>query len=57
MNREDKFAHKAKEYEALQRRLDTANAIALKIKENIALTKEIHYRLWLWYRLVAGSAF
>ena len=42
MNREDKFAHKAKEYEALQRRLDTANAIALKIKENIALTKEIH---------------
>ena len=42
MNREDKFAHKAKEYEALQRRLDTANAIANKIKENIKLTKETH---------------
>ena len=42
MNREDKFAHKAKEYEALQRRLDTANAIAAKIKENIPLIKDIH---------------
>ncbi len=42
MNSEDKFAHKAKEYDALQRRLDTANAIAAKIKENINLTKETH---------------
>ena len=42
MNSEDKFAHKAKEYDALQRRLDTANAIANKIKENINLTKETH---------------
>ena len=42
MNSEDKFAHKAKEYDALQRRLDTANAIANKIKETINLTKETH---------------
>ena len=42
MNREDKFAHKAKEYEALQRRLDTAKTIATKVKENINLTKETH---------------
>ena len=42
MNREDKFAHKAKEYEALQRRLDTAKIIATKIKENIALAKDTH---------------
>ena len=42
MNREDKFAHKAKEYEAKQRRLDTAKNIADKIKENINLTKETH---------------
>jgi len=42
MKTEDKFAHKAKEYEAKQRRLDTAKTIATKIKENIALTKDMH---------------
>jgi len=42
MNKEDKFAHKAKKYEAKQRRLDTANSIADKIKENIKLTKDTH---------------
>ncbi len=42
MNREDKFAHKAKEYEALQRRLDTAKAIADKIKANNPLRKDTH---------------
>ena len=42
MKTEDKFAHKAKEYEAKQRRLDTAKTIADKIKENIKLTKDTH---------------
>ena len=42
MNREDKFASKAKEYEAKQRRLDTAKTIADKIKSNIHLTKDMH---------------
>ena len=42
MNSEDKFASKAKEYETKQRRLQTANAIADKIKSNIDLSKEMH---------------
>ena len=42
MSREDKFASKAKEYDALQRRLLTAKAIANKIKANINLTKDMH---------------
>ena len=42
MSREDKFALKAKEYDALQRRVDTAKAIAAKIKKNIDLNRNMH---------------
>ncbi len=42
MNRVDKFASKAKEYDALQRRLLTAKAIANKIRVNINLRKDMH---------------
>ncbi len=42
MNKEDKFASKAKEYDALQRRLVTAKAIANRIKAKINLTKDMH---------------
>ena len=42
MSREDKFASKAKDYDTLQRRLQTAKAIANKIKANINLTKDMH---------------
>ena len=42
MNKEDKFAHKAKDYEAKQRRVDTANTIAQSIKKSVLLTKDTH---------------
>ena len=42
MIKEDKFAHKAKEYEAKQRRLKTAKKIAQQIKKNIDLNKNMH---------------
>ncbi len=42
MNRVDKFASKAKEYDTLQRRLLTAKAIANKIRVNINLRKDMH---------------
>ena len=42
MSNEDKFALKAKEYDALQRRVDTAQTIAAKIKQDINLNKDMH---------------
>ena len=42
MSNKDKFALKAKEYDALQRRVDTAQTIAAKIKQDINLNKDMH---------------
>ena len=40
--REDKFAFKAKDYDALVRRQESAKAIANKIRTNIAIDKNMH---------------
>ncbi len=42
MKKDDKFAFKAKDYDALQRRVDNANKIANLIKQQISLNKQMH---------------